>query len=64
MMEATSVDSNIVVLGNPVSNDLVDTPSISNNAPDTFPLGETTVTWTAVDESGNSAKRNPDSYNS
>ena len=55
MMEATSVDSNIVVLGNPVSNDLVDTPSISNNAPDVFPLGETTVTWTAVDESGNSA---------
>jgi len=55
MMEATSADSNIVVLGNPVSDDLVDTPSISNNTPDVFPLGETTVTWTAVDESGNSA---------
>jgi len=53
--EATSADSNIVALGSPVSSDLVDIPSISNNAPDVFPLGETTVTWTAVDESGNSA---------
>jgi Ca2+-binding RTX toxin-like protein len=53
--EATSADSNIVVLGSPVSSDLVDTPSISNNAPDVFPVGETTVTWTATDYSGNSA---------
>jgi len=44
-----------VALGSPVSSDLVDIPSISNNAPDTFPLGETAVIWTAVDESGNSA---------
>ena len=54
-MEATSADSNIVTLGNPIFSDLVDIPSISNNAPDVFPLGETTVTWTAVDASGNSA---------
>jgi len=54
-MEATSVDSNIVTLGNPVSSDLVDIPSISNNAPDVFPLGETIVTWTAADYSGNTA---------
>jgi Ca2+-binding RTX toxin-like protein len=54
-MEATSADSNIVALGNPVSSDLVDIPSISNNAPDLFPLGETIVTWTATDTSGNSA---------
>jgi len=53
--EATSADSNIVALGSPVSSDLVDIPSISNSAPDVFPLGETTVTWTAVDGSGNSA---------
>jgi len=53
--EATSANSNTVALGNPVSSDLVDTPSISNNAPDVFPLGETTVTWTATDSSGNSA---------
>jgi Ca2+-binding RTX toxin-like protein len=55
MMEATSADSNIVALGNPVSSDLVDTPSISNNAPDLFSLGETVVTWTAIDTTGNSA---------
>ena len=55
MMEATSADSNIVTLGNPVSSDLVDIPSISNNAPDLFPLGETVVTWTTTDTSGNSA---------
>jgi len=54
-MEATSSDSNIVTLGNPVSSDLVDIPSIFNNAPDLFPLGETIVTWTATDTSGNSA---------
>jgi len=54
-MEATSSDSNIVTLGNPVSSDLVDIPSISNNAPDLFPLGETIVTWIATDTSGNSA---------
>ena len=54
-MEATSADSNIVALGNPVSSDLVDIPSISNNAPDVFSLGETIITWTAVDTSGNSA---------
>ena len=53
VMEATSSDSNIVPLGNPVSTDLVDIPSVSNNAPDVFPLGETTITWTAVDVSGN-----------
>jgi 4-hydroxy-3-methylbut-2-enyl diphosphate reductase IspH len=53
--EATSADSNIVALGNPVSSDLVDIPSISNNAPHVFSLGETTVTWTATDTSGNSA---------
>jgi len=52
-MEATSADSNIVILGNPVSSDLVDIPSISNNAPNLFPLGETIVTWTAIDTSGN-----------
>jgi len=54
-VEATSANSNTVALGNPVSSDLVDIPSISNNAPDVFPVGETTVTWTAVDDSGNSA---------
>jgi Ca2+-binding RTX toxin-like protein len=54
-MEATSADSNMVTLGNLISSDLVGTPSISNNAPDLFQIGETIVTWTATDTSGNSA---------
>jgi Ca2+-binding RTX toxin-like protein len=29
--------------------------TITNNAPTTFPLGETTVTWTATDSAGNAA---------
>ena len=62
-MEATSADSNMVILGNPVSSDLVDIPSISNNAPNLFPLGETIVTWTAIDTSGNISQATQDSYN-
>ncbi len=30
-------------------------PVITNNAPDTFPLGDTTITWTATDSLGNTA---------
>ena len=32
-----------------------DSPIITNDAPEVFPLGETIVTWTATDFSGNSA---------
>jgi Ca2+-binding RTX toxin-like protein len=44
-----------VILGNPIFSDLIDIPLISNDAPDVFPVGETTVTWIATDTSGNSA---------
>ena len=38
-----------------VSDDIIDSqPTITNDAT-TFPLGETLVTWTATDFSGNSA---------
>ena len=53
-VEATSID-NILDIGNPVYDDLVGIASITNDAPDSFPLGETTITWTATDLSGNSA---------
>jgi len=53
-VEATSVD-NTVEIGNPVYNDLVDVISVTSDSPDTFPLGETVITWTATDSSGNSA---------
>ncbi|MEE2601194.1 MAG: HYR domain-containing protein [Thermoproteota archaeon] len=54
-VEATSVSSNTVELSNPISNDLIDIPIISNNAPGFYPIGETTITWTAIDLAGNSA---------
>src|SRR2546428_496193 len=47
-----------VVLGTPTVTDLEDpNPKITNDAPaNGFPVGKTTVTWTATDASGNYAK--------
>ena len=53
--EAESFDRNIVSIGIPETFDSVSIEIVSNNAPEFFPLGETTVTWTATDESGNTA---------
>jgi len=53
-VEATSVD-NTVEIGNPVYDDLVEIISVTSDSPDTFPLGETVIIWTATDSSGNSA---------
>ena len=53
--EATSADSNTVELGIAIYNDLVDISSITNDAPEFFPVGETIVTWTVTDSSGNSS---------
>ncbi|NDB91545.1 MAG: HYR domain-containing protein, partial [Nitrososphaeria archaeon] len=53
--EATSASDNIVELKSPTTFDTVSSVSVTNDAPKSFPLGETTVTWTATDESGNSA---------
>ncbi|WP_157832447.1 HYR domain-containing protein, partial [Candidatus Nitrosotenuis chungbukensis] len=52
-MEATSASDNVVHLGNAQASDAVMVSSVTNDAPETFPLGETTVTWTATDSSGN-----------
>jgi len=43
-----------VTLGAPLNDDLCGAVTLSNDAPDSFPLGETMVTWTATDEAGNS----------
>jgi hypothetical protein len=51
--EATSLDQNVVVLGEPSITDNSEILSVTNDAPETFPLGETIVTWTAVDSSAN-----------
>ncbi len=44
-----------VVLGTPVTADNCSVAVVFNNAPSAFPLGNTTVTWTVIDGSGNSA---------
>jgi len=53
--EATSPSANTVNLGNATVTDNGLIKSVTNNAPSVFPLGKTTVTWTATDQSGNSA---------
>jgi hypothetical protein len=44
-----------VVLATPTTADNCSVASVTNNAPVAFPLGSTTVTWTATDASGNTA---------
>ena len=45
-----------VNLSQPTITDACDpSPSVQNNAPPLFPLGETIITWTATDDSGNVA---------
>jgi hypothetical protein len=52
--ECTSPDGTPVNLGSPVVGDECDAnPSVSNDAPPLFPLGTTTVTWSATDADGN-----------
>ncbi len=38
-----------------VTDNLDPHPTLTNNAPSTFPMGQTTVTWTATDASGNTS---------
>jgi uncharacterized repeat protein (TIGR01451 family)/gliding motility-associated-like protein len=42
-----------VVLGTPTTDDNCTVASVTNDAPATFPIGTTTVTWTVTDGSGN-----------
>ncbi|MCX6924976.1 MAG: HYR domain-containing protein, partial [Verrucomicrobia bacterium] len=44
-----------VTLGSPETTDNCGVASVANNAPETFPQGDTTVTWTVTDTSGNKA---------
>lgn len=54
--ECTSPDGTPVDPGEPSVSDICDAdPAVENDAPDTFPLGSTLVTWTATDGSGNAA---------
>lgn len=44
-----------VALGFPVTSDNCGVANVSNDAPTTFPIGVTTITWTIIDNSGNTA---------
>ncbi|NHM05593.1 HYR domain-containing protein, partial [Flavobacterium celericrescens] len=44
-----------VALGTPVTADNCSVVSVTNDAPASFSIGSTTVTWTIVDGSGNTA---------
>src|SRR5579885_713322 len=54
-IEAKSPDHNSVELGLPSVNDAVGVESVTNDAPPYFSIGQTTITWTAKDASGNTA---------
>ncbi|MEO9276942.1 MAG: HYR domain-containing protein, partial [Nitrososphaera sp.] len=54
-IEAKSPDHNSVDLGLPSVNDAVGVESVTNDAPPYFSIGQTTITWTAKDASGNTA---------
>ncbi|MGB5052666.1 MAG: HYR domain-containing protein, partial [Caldilineaceae bacterium] len=47
-----------VNLGTPTFADNCSTPTVSNNAPATYPIGNTTVIWTVTDAVGNTATCN------
>ncbi|MGM0932802.1 MAG: LamG-like jellyroll fold domain-containing protein [Bacteroidota bacterium] len=47
-----------VSLGTPTTDDNCGIASVTNDAPNSFSLGETTVTWTVTDNSGNTATAN------
>ena len=53
--EATGINGNVIEIGMAIADDLVEVASLTNNAPGSFSLGDTIVTWTATDENGNSA---------
>ncbi|MEK6966561.1 MAG: HYR domain-containing protein, partial [Thermoproteota archaeon] len=53
-VEATSEFETQVSLGNATASDHIQVASITNDAPAVFSLGDTVVTWTATDSSGNS----------
>ena len=53
-IDATGLQT-FVEIGNATASDLTDSaPSISNDLPFSFPLGQTIITWTSIDEFGNS----------
>ncbi|MGB5418956.1 gliding motility-associated C-terminal domain-containing protein, partial [Algibacter sp.] len=48
-------DATNVTLGTPTTDDNCSTTTVTNDAPRSFPIGDTTVTWTVTDTAGNTA---------
>lgn len=57
VLEAASPSENIVDIGMATASDSVSDVTISNDGPSTYSVGTTTVTWSAVDSSGNTASQ-------
>jgi len=53
--EATDLSGTMIELGEATAHDVMGIASVTEHPPRFFVLGETTVTWTATDTSGNSA---------
>ncbi|WP_372755052.1 tandem-95 repeat protein, partial [Mariniflexile sp.] len=53
--DACGTDASNVILGTPIYNDNCSVATIDNDAPSSFPIGNTTVTWTVRDAAGNTA---------
>jgi len=53
--EATAPQTGLADIGTATATDLVGVATLTNDAPATYPLGATTVTWTAADGADNSA---------
>ena len=62
VVEATGNFVTDIELGLAIIDDIIEVNTVTNDAPDSFPLGETIVTWTATDSSGNFASSNTDSF--
>jgi hypothetical protein len=54
LIEAVDIAENFADLGQPQVEDIFEITLVTNDAPSSFPIGMTTVTWTATDISGNS----------
>ena len=55
IVEATGISNTVVEIGEATIYDIIQVDTVTSDSPDTFPLGETVITWTATDSSGNSA---------
>ncbi|WP_424494922.1 HYR domain-containing protein [Salinimicrobium sp. GXAS 041] len=51
--DAGSCSATNVSLGSETANDNCEVQTVSHDAPASFPLGNTTVTWTVIDDAGN-----------